>query len=374
MAIIDHHSKPFDEGTLTKLELFEAYAQEWIPTFVMSKHSNIWIFAFFARPGYDLNGVPGSPIRLLHQINNQIGNIFQKNIKINVCFNEYDKQKYTLLQNACDTYVKTHKDLKRALENRLLRIELRNCDLANLFPKTIPIISKYPSLVYLDQNGIKFLADSYLLELEKSETTDFLYYVSSSYILRFGNTPEFQKILSIDIEKAKQFPYKYIHEELLKLLRTKLPVSTKLSLYPFTIKKKANVYGVIFGSSHPRGVEKFLRTAWEINNTNGSANFDIDNDVSKIQLDIFERKQLNKVERFKHLLREEILNKHITNNKEAFDFTLQQGHITPHATDAVRALKREKLISYDAKQPLISYEKTYGKNKQIITYRLLKKQ
>ena len=151
-------------------------------------------------------------------------------------------------------------------------------------------------------------------------------------------------------------------------------MSTKLSLYPFTIKKKANVYGVIFGSSHPRGVEKFLRTAWEINNTNGSANFDIDNDVSKIQLDIFEGKQLNKVERFKHLLREEILNKHITNNKENYNYQNAIEDITPHATDAVRALKREKLISYDAKQPLISYEKTYGKNKQIITYRLLKKQ
>ena len=348
MAIINHHSKPFDEGTLTKLELFEDYAQEWTPTFVMSGHKNIWIFDFFAGPGYDLNGIPGSPIRLLAQIDGQIGNVFRMGVKVNVCFNEYDKQKHALLCNACDDYIATHPDLQRAKGCNLLRVEYRNFDLVELFPKTISTIAKYPSLVYLDQNGVKFLADSYLLELEKSETTDFLYYVSSSYILRFGNTQEFQNSLPIDVTKARLQPYKYIHQELLNQLRAKLPIETKLSLYPFTIKKRTNVYGVIFGASHPRGVEKFLRTAWSKNTQNGAANFDI----QKIQLDIFEGKRPNKIEKFQQILRDEILNGRITDNKQAFDFTLQQGHITPHATKIVRELKQKKMITYDAKQPL----------------------
>ncbi len=372
MAIINHHSKPFDEGTLTKLELFEDYAKEWIPTFVMSTHKNIWIFDFFAGPGYDLNGIPGSPIRLLAQIDSQVGNIFQQKVKVNVCFNEFDKNKHDLLKTACDDYIATHANLQRAKDCKYLRIEYRNCDLAELFPKTISTIEKYPSLVYLDQNGVKFLADTYLLELEKSDTTDFLYYVSSSYILRFGNTPEFQSCLSIDVAKAKSQPYKYIHQELLNQLRAKLPVDTKLSLYPFTIKKRTNVYGVIFGASHPRGVEKFLRTAWNRNTQNGAANFDIDDDAQKIQLDIFEGKQPNKIEKFQQMLRSEILNRRVTSNKQAFDFTIQQGHITPHATEVVRELKRKKIITYDAKQPLISYENTYGKNKRIIAYKLVK--
>ena len=37
MATIDLHSKPFDESTITKLEIFEDYAKAWIPTFVMQK-------------------------------------------------------------------------------------------------------------------------------------------------------------------------------------------------------------------------------------------------------------------------------------------------------------------------------------------------
>ena len=29
------HEKPFEETTIAKLEIFEDYAQAWIPTFVM---------------------------------------------------------------------------------------------------------------------------------------------------------------------------------------------------------------------------------------------------------------------------------------------------------------------------------------------------
>ncbi|MDR0506513.1 MAG: hypothetical protein LBH32_06830 [Dysgonamonadaceae bacterium] len=40
----DLHSKPFDKGTITKLEIFENYAKEWLPTFVMSSSvKEIWI-------------------------------------------------------------------------------------------------------------------------------------------------------------------------------------------------------------------------------------------------------------------------------------------------------------------------------------------
>lgn len=48
MAIIDLHSKVFDETTITKLELFEDYAKERNPTFVMSNCANLWIFDYFA--------------------------------------------------------------------------------------------------------------------------------------------------------------------------------------------------------------------------------------------------------------------------------------------------------------------------------------
>ena len=179
MAIIDLHSKEFDEATITKLELFEYYAKEWIPTFVMSNCTNLWIFDYFAGPGYDKNNVEGSPIRILRQVAAQIGNIFHKQIKINICFNEYNEGKFNLLQQHCNQFIDSHRELQRAVNCNLLNIKYRNCDFATLFPKTLLVIRNNPSLLYLDQNGLRFLADSYLLELEKTNTTDFLYYASS---------------------------------------------------------------------------------------------------------------------------------------------------------------------------------------------------
>lgn len=372
MAIIDLHSKEFDEATITKLELFEDYAKEWIPTFVMSNCTNLWIFDYFAGPGYDKNNVEGSPIRILRQVAAQIGNIFRKQTKINICFNEYDEGKFNLLQQHCNQFIDSHPELQRAVNCNLLNIKYRNCDFATLFPKTLLVIRNNPSLLYLDQNGLKFLADSYLLELEKTNTTDFLYYASSSYLLRFGNTPEFQS-LKLDISKIKKQPAKYVHRELLYQLKEKLPKETNLSLYPFTIKKGANYYGIVFGASHPRAVDKFLKTSWKRNETNGAANFDIDDDGSKSQLDIFRGKSLTKIEQFQQNLRDKILSGEITNNRETFDYVLSQGHISNHATKVVRELKQAKMITYDKKQPYISYEQTYGHNKQIVKYTIIRK-
>jgi three-Cys-motif partner protein len=366
----DLHSKPFDEGTITKLDIFENYAKEWIPTFVMnSAVKEIWIFDFFAGTGYDLNGVAGSPIRILQQIRKQIGNIFKQGTKVGICFNEFDKDKYRLLERSCKQFLSENQEIEKAG----VKILYRDKDFTDIFPKAIKIIQKYPSLVYLDQNGMKFLSDQYFLELEKTKTTDFIYFLSSSYFWRFGNKKEFQKNLKIDMDKAKQNPYKYIHKSILEQLRNKLPANTKYALYPFTIKKETNVYGIIFGASHPRAVDKFLKTAWKENATNGEANFDIDDDSCKNQLDLFEGKKLTKIENFAYSLRNNILSGNIKTNKDAYTFTLEQGHIDAHASDEVKKMKKEGLINYMERTPLINYEQVV-KNKRIINFEIIKQQ
>jgi three-Cys-motif partner protein len=257
MPYKDLHDKPFDEETLAKLSIFEDYAQAWIPTFVMMSENVICIFDFFAGTGYDKNGVPGSPIRILKVIKQFIGPIFQKKVKIQVYFNEFKKVKFELLKQACDEYLLNNPDVKRAIN-----ISITNLDFDVCFNDHIIIIKKFPSLVYLDQNGIKFLSDKYIHALEKTTKTDFLYFVSSSYFWRFGNQEEFKAHLDIDLEIAKKDPYNFIHRNLIKQLTFKLPSNSLLKLYPFSIKKGSNIHGIIFGAKHPRAVEKFLNIAW----------------------------------------------------------------------------------------------------------------
>lgn len=49
------HQQPFDEGTITKLDLYQAYAKSWLPVFLSGSKagSTVSIVDFFAGPGRD---------------------------------------------------------------------------------------------------------------------------------------------------------------------------------------------------------------------------------------------------------------------------------------------------------------------------------
>lgn len=364
------HKEPFDEGTITKLEIFQQYAREWLPVFVQTQRRKVYIFDFFAGTGYDVNGVPGSPIRILDEIKKQIENIKRNGTVIHVFLNEFDKKKQEQLMDAVKTYMDANPELK-CPEN--IRIHPYCEDFEILYDKLEPCIGQEPSLVYLDQNGIKFIADKYFMSITGKSQTDFFYYLSSSFFVRFGDTPEFKAIVpQATMEEIKEKPYKYIHNEILNYLRSKLPHGSEVRLYPFTIKKNAGVYGIIFGATHIRAADKFLRLAWKINEVNGAANFDIDDDSAKNQLELFGPQPIKKVDAFKQELRNEILAGRIRNNKEAFVFATEKGHVGRHAKEEIAEMKRKKLITYEGAAPKVNYEAAFQKN-EIVEYKIEKK-
>ncbi len=362
------HEKPFDDTTIAKLEIFEDYAQAWIPTFVMYGDPVICIFDFFAGTGYDIKGVSGSPIRILNKIKEQIGNVFQKKVKIKVFFNEYDKKKFHLLEEACSDYLKNYPEVGRAIELSILNKDFKEC-----FFDLLPLIQEFPSLVYLDQNGIQFLASKYLLALEQTQRTDFLYFVSSSYFYRFGEQEEFKAHLELDMNSIKQNPYQYIHRSILSELKKFLPIDSPLRLYPFSLKKGANIHGIIFGASHPRAVDKFLTIAWKRNEMNGEANFDIDDDLKKGELSLFEPKRLTKKEAFQKKMREKVHSGQIKDNADAYKFTLDEGYLGSHAAEELKKMKAERLIDYLSLSPCVTYKNVYGSPPKIVEYKILKK-
>ncbi|NIJ51443.1 three-Cys-motif partner protein TcmP [Dyadobacter arcticus] len=367
----DLHEDPFDESTITKLEIFEDYVQAWIPTFVMQEAPIICIFDFFAGTGYDLNGIPGSPIRLLRKIKDHIGYIIEKSVRIRLYLNEYEpnrtkQNKYQLLQDACNEYLAINQDVKGSID-----LIFTNKDFETLFPKLLSEIKQHPSLVYIDQNGIKFLSDKYLLEFEKMVQTDFLYFVSSSYFLWLGNTDEFKKHVTLDVDSLKKGSFSLVHRNLITQLKQKLPGKTKLKLYPFSIKKGTNIFGIVFGASHPLAVEKFLGIAWKRNEINGQANFDMDQDFRKAQLDLFGTKKLTKIEQFKENLKKRILSGEIRSNFDALNFAYEEGHIGRHAAETLKEMKQKGEINFTATSPYITYDKVY-RERQLVDFNLPK--
>jgi three-Cys-motif partner protein len=367
----DHHDKPFDKGTIVKLEIFEDYAEAWIPTFVMQSTPVIHIFDFFSGPGFDKEGVPGSPIRLLQKIETYTGPIFQKKTKIKLYLNEFEpdrikQPKFEELKSNCEKFIQDRPKFRHFLE-----VKYYNENAESLFFKLLPEIALAPSLVYLDQNGVNFISKAFVLELEKLDKTDFIYFVSSSFFKRFWATEEFRKILDFDISELEKEAYRNMHRLVLRKLKDSLPSGTNLKLFPFTLKKGSNIYGIIFGAKHPRAVDKFLAIAWERNKINGEADFDIDDDTNKkIQPDLFTGLRMTKIQKFQEDLESKILDGTLTNNLEVIIFTYENGHIPKHATDLIKKINGSK-ISYIGRTPGVTYENAF-KNKNIIQYTLIK--
>lgn len=357
MPNIDHHTKPYDEGTLTKLEIFESYVETWLPTFIMQKHiAEVNIVDFFSGLGYDSEETPGSPIRTLERINGFFDNLMQNNTIINLYLNELKIDKFEKLQLNCNAYLEKNSRLKK-----FVKIHYSNKDFNEVYKEIITKTENKPNLYIIDQSGIKFTNQENFNTLLALKKTDFLFFISSSFFKRFNKEDEFSKHLDLSIDDLTTNRYNFIHRTVLNKYRSLIPNTSKLRIFPFSIKKNANIYGIIFGSQHIFGVEKLLKIAWDKNIINGEANYDIDNDSSKEQLIInfdnpTETKKLTKIECFEVKLEDFIQKKKEVTNIELYYFTYENGHIAEHTKKHLKALKNSKKISYSG-HPKISWEK-----------------
>ena len=93
----DHHGEPYDEGTLCKLNLYREYLHSSIPVFLSEGGPNVDlvnVFDFFAGPGQDMNGSPGSPLIAVEELSVYANLIAQGNRKVTLFLNEKNKRKW----------------------------------------------------------------------------------------------------------------------------------------------------------------------------------------------------------------------------------------------------------------------------------------
>src|ERR1700761_8771241 len=194
--------KPFDEGTSAKLKIYKDYLKEWLPVFV-SKKEPIWttiqIFDFFAGQGRDENNVAGSPLIAIEIIKSLEHYITEKNIRVVLHLNEFDKDNYDLL-------LESIKGITGSFE-----IVPHNEDFSELFLSLYESMKSSANFLFLDQNGIKQITKDIFLKITLLKQTDFLFYISSSYFKRFATTPEFQKYFPFDANEVQQINYYHIH-------------------------------------------------------------------------------------------------------------------------------------------------------------------
>lgn len=359
----DINSEPFDETTLTKLDIFERYLEAWLPVFIQTpsvKSAAIW--DFFAGSGQDVNSEPGSPLRILRQINSYSARIVEQDMSIRVVLNESMKRKATALSTLIE-------DMRASwTTGGRVSVECHNEDFQSLFTRMVPELRRQPNLVFLDQYGVKQVNEDVFKQIIDIPMTDFLFFISSSTIKRFVTTPEISSFFpGLSAETVDGVKMADAHRMVLDYYRQMIPSGNPTRVYPFTLRKGSNVYGLIFGSRHPLGAEKFLDLAWDKNRLNGQANFDIDNDRAKAQRGLFpEYQQLTKRQCFERDLADFIRTAGECTNRQIYEFTLEKGHPKGHAKECLTALRRDKKVDY-AGNIGISYRSCIGSKAKIVT-------
>lgn len=344
MARKDLFQKPFDEGTLEKLKIFEDYFKEWLPVFISRKEiiwKEIQIFDFFAGEGTDVNGVYGSPMRILAILNENKALILNSKVKIKFIANEFDKDKFELLEQ----------NLNSIIDRSICTLETCNDDFIKVFNKHFDSMKTTANFLFLDQNGIKQITEEVFGKLIGLKQTDFLFFISSSFIKRFSELDEFNKYLKITKQDLEGKSYYHIHRVVLDYYRSKIPNDKKYFLAPFSIKKPSGIYGLIFGTNHTLGIEKFLHVCWKHDKLTGEANFDIDNE--KIDIDnpgLFPEFNIpTKKQIFDSSLKEQIINGTLSTVVNVYLFTLNEGFLLKDANVVLRELSKAEKITFEFK-------------------------
>lgn len=334
MSTKDINKRPFAEATMLKLDIFRRCFKEWFPVFV--HHPNvkqIFIYDMFAGSGTDADGNPGSPIILLQEARGDKHQhcvaLAKKKKKVIFGFNEKVQEKKELLEKAKDKF----------LQECNSNCTLVNCIYSNAIYckdasfedimksdnfRRILANKNYAKFVLLDQYGFSQITKDVFLELVTSPLTDFIFFISSSFIKRFRDVDTVKAYINTNKLAFEETQPKECHRIIADYFRNMIPKEKEYYIHHFTIKKGSNYYGLIFGTSHTLGMEKFVKVCWAEDKYSGESNCNIDNDYEQGTL-FFDPSNTTKKIRIKEELIQLILNGRIQSNVNGLKWVLSNG-------------------------------------------------
>ena len=338
---MDFHDKSFDDATQLKLELFRKHIREWLPVFLTKRNYDVLnIFDFFAGPGRDATGNPGSPVIIVDELKRfcqEHESLKPNGIDVRLLFNDTSKSHIEKLRNEIREV---------ACPEGCCRTEYTSLPFKDTLQQWLPVIRhpKTANLIIMDQFGVKEVTPDIIRQLAECRTTDILFFISSSFVRRFIKTPEFGEKFDINPDDIENVDNNDVHRYICEYYREKIG-GMEYYLAPFSIKKGRNIHGVIFGTGHLLGLEKFLKVCWKKDSITGEANYNIDGDVSYGgQRSLFpEDNVIRKVGVFNQDL-EKFVKDRSPDNKDVYKFCLTHGFLPKHANEAFRLMQKEERL------------------------------
>ncbi|NLE03637.1 MAG: three-Cys-motif partner protein TcmP [Crenarchaeota archaeon] len=349
----DINSEAFSEETKLKLSIFGECFKEWFPVFLYSQHiDKIFIYDLFAGSGKDSDGASGSPLILLQEISKYCKQTdMNDKPTILLGFNEKKKKKFNLLkENIEKEFIFCKKTCPH--EICVIKCSIGNKDFGELINSQrfsdVLKNKKFGKFILLDQYGFKEITDDVFLKLVESPITDFIFFISSSFIRRFQYQPSVRAYFKQECIKFDPNKPKECHREIANYFKALIPRGKEYYVHNFTIKKGANYYGLIFGSNHSYGMEKFLNVCWKIDPLAGESNCNIENDFEMGTL-FYDPSETNKIQTVKNKIEKEILEGSIKDNLTGLKYALKEGCKPKLFVDVVRKLLELKKIEIDGK-------------------------
>jgi three-Cys-motif partner protein len=346
MAIKDFHEKPYDDGTLTKLRIFEAYTEAWIPVFLSRPKpafDQVHIFDFFAGPGGDCAGTYGSPLRILDQLRIYHGQNLAGWTKAKIVVHLFDENKKKIEQLAA-IIAKPEWQIPGVV------VDCRPLEFGDALSEHAKLLEngRAAKLLIIDQCGVDKVSDKVFHNLISFPTTDFIFFLSSSTLYRFRNHPAIKQKIDCPEDSYD------VHRAAFNYFQSLVPANNDVFLGQFSIKKPTgNIYGLIFGSQHPLGIHKFLQVAWTNDEIRGEANFDIEREnifPGEMVLP-FDELRPSKIKVFEADLEQILREGKFRSEADVLRFCMKAGMTGKFSEPVLKKLKSEGVINLDFRVP-----------------------
>jgi three-Cys-motif partner protein len=290
------------------------------------------VLRLLLRPGRDSNNAPGSPLILLEELLAVRPLIERRRHEVRILFNDRSHEKIVTLRGLC------------AEQNVPWQPRFESQEFGDVFAKVQNEFDNGPTLVFVDQNGMKHMTRATFDVLTEASLTDFLFFTASSFKRRFGD------LLAPEIEVPANVSYLEAHRALADQYREWAPKNVLIG--HFAIKKGPNIYGLVFGSHHWRGLQKFLDIAWKLDRECGEANYELESREVQGEMNfesgstVFRKK---KVEAFRNRLDQFIKLREQKSDQDVFLYCLTNGFLPRVAKDVYERMRRDGFLKNDRK-------------------------
>ena len=339
----DFHNSSFDEGTLTKLKLYEEYIETAVAVFLASPSppSEIHIHDYFSGPGINKEGQWGSPLLALDVIlkmkeAKQTASLWS-NKSFFFHFSDLNSSSIEMLKENIE------KQFSSQLEN--ITILYSHADFDSIFHKNISKIQSRntANIILLDQFGVSEIKAKHIQEISKAYFTDTLIFTASSSVNRFkeqiGKTLRKNGIHIPAISSIEE-----CHDALVKGF-SKIKTERKMYFGGFSFNKKPNIYGLIFCSASIKGIVEFLKTCWKMDPEKGKSDYRPGPKKESRTQSVFLFESMAHIESLQEDLKDYIINEKPKGEEELLMFCIDRWMNPSDCKPVLQALKKEGYLT-----------------------------